>query len=158
MNFNSKNGKRRCFSYETKASISSIPMRKMRLWCLITKRKEIILWIRVGRNRPMNINSKNGAKRCFSYEIKASIPFIPMRRMCLRCPIMKWKEIMMWIRVYANLKTNFNSINGRKRSISYQTKASIHLSQCGEWIYGAQSLKGKRLLCKSELIQLKNQL
>ena len=33
-----------------------------------------------------------------------------------------------------------------------------HLSQCGERVYGAQSLKEKRILCKSEFIQLKNQL
>ena len=29
--------------------------------------------------------------------------------------------------------------NGGKRSFSYETKASIHLSQQGEWVYGAQS-------------------
>ena len=38
---------------------------------------------RVCRNQPMNINSKNGGKRCFSNKTKASIPFIPMKRMNL---------------------------------------------------------------------------
>ena len=147
---------KKSFSYKTKALISFIPMGRMHLWGLIMKGKEIILWICVCRNQPMNINSKNGGKRCFSYKNKASIPFIPIRRMCLWCRIMKWKEIMMWIRVYAIWKTNFNSINGRKRSISYETKASIHLSQYRKWICGAQSLKEKRLLYKSELIQLKD--
>ena len=100
MNFKSKNGKKRCFSYETKASISFIPMRRMRLWCLITKRKEIILWMYVCQNQPTNINSKNGGKRCFSYEIKESTPFIPMRRMNFWHPIIRRKEIITWIRVY----------------------------------------------------------
>ena len=43
MNFNSKTGKKRCFSYETKASISFISMMRMCLWCLIIKRKKIIM-------------------------------------------------------------------------------------------------------------------
>ena len=33
------------FSYESKASISFIPMSRMSLWYLIMKRKEIIMWI-----------------------------------------------------------------------------------------------------------------
>ena len=45
--FNSKNFKKSYFSYETKATISFIPMRRMCFWCLITKRKEFIMWIRV---------------------------------------------------------------------------------------------------------------
>ena len=93
--FKSKNGKKRCFCYETKGSISSIPVRRMRLWCLIMKRKEIILWIHVCPNRPKSIASKNGGKICFSNETKASISFIPMRRICLWCPIIKRKEINM---------------------------------------------------------------
>ena len=100
MNFISKNGKKTSFSYETKASIAFIPMRRMHLWCLIRKRKEIISWIRVCRNRPMNINSKNGGKKCFSYETKASIPFIPKRRMNLWYLIIKRKEIIIWIWAY----------------------------------------------------------
>ena len=42
--------------------------------------------------------------------------------------------------------------NGGKWSVSYETKASTHLSQKGEWNYGAQSLKEWRLLCKSMFI------
>ena len=60
----------------------------------------------------------------------------------------------MWIRVYTNWKTNFNSKNGIKRSFSFETKASIHLSQQGEWICGAQSLKESRLLYKFMFITL----
>ena len=71
MNINSKNHRKSYFSYETNAWISFIAMRRMLLWWLIAKGKEIILWIRVCRNRPMNINSKNGRKRCFSFETKA---------------------------------------------------------------------------------------
>ena len=44
--------------------------------------------------------------------------------------------------------------NGGKKSFSYETKASIHLSQWGEWICGAQSLKERRLLCESVFIPI----
>ena len=64
----------------------------------------------------------------------------------------------MWNHVCRNRPTNINSKNGEKRSFSYVTKASIHLSQWGEQIYGAQSLKERRLLCESMFIQLKNEL
>ena len=128
MNFNSKNHWMRCFCIETKASISLIPIRRMCLWCLIIKRKEIVMWIRVCPNRRTNINLKNGRKKSVSYETKASIQLIPMRRMFLWCPIMKRKEINMWICVFPNLKMNFNSKNGQKRSISYETKTWIHYS------------------------------
>ena len=47
----------------------------------------------------------------------------------------------MWIRFYPNWKMNINSKNGTKRSFPFETKASIHLPQQGEWIYGAKSLK-----------------
>ena len=34
----------------------------------------------------------------------------------------------------SNWKINFSSTNGRNRCFSYETKASIRLSQRGEWI------------------------
>ena len=109
MNFKSKNGNKRSFSYETKASISVIRSRRMCLWCPIMKRKEIVMWIHVYPNWKTNFNSKNGNKRSSSCETKASISLIPMKRTCLRCPIMKRKEIIIWIHVYPNRKMNFNS-------------------------------------------------
>ena len=127
MNFNFKIGNKRSFSYETKASISLIPSRRMCLWFAITKRKEIIMWIHVYPNWNMNFNSTNRNKRSFSYETKASISFIPTRRMCLWCPIMIWNEITMRIYVYPNWKMHYNSKIGGKRSFSYETKASISL-------------------------------
>ena len=125
MNFNSKNHWKRCFAIKTKASKSFIPMKRICLWCLIIKRKEIILWIHVYPIEKWTLFLKMVEKDVFLMKPE---PFIPMRRMCLWCLIMKWKEIIMWIHVYPNCKTNFNSRNGRKRSISYETKASIHLS------------------------------
>ena len=44
--------------------------------------------------------------------------------------------------------------NGGKWNF-FETKASIHLSQWGELIYGAQSLKERRLLCESMFILIK---
>ena len=36
--------------------------------------------------------------------------------------------------------------NGGKWTFFYETKASIHLSQWGEWVYGAQSWKQGRFV------------
>ena len=58
------------------------------------KRREIIMRIHDHPSRGTNINCKNVIKRSFSYETKAPISFIPMRRMCLWHPIMKTKEII----------------------------------------------------------------
>ena len=127
MNFNSKIGNKKGFYYVTKASISLIPRRRMCLWCPIMKRKEIIMWIHVHPNWNINFNSKIGNKKGFYYETKASLSLIPKKRMCLWCQIMKGKEIIMWIHVYSNWNTNFNSKKGNKRSFSYDTKASISL-------------------------------
>ena len=60
----------------------------------------------------------------------------------------------MWIGVYPSWNMNINSKNGRKRSLSYETKTSIHLSQWEEWICGAQSLTERRLLCESVFIPI----
>ena len=100
MNFDSKIGRKRSFSYETKASKSCIPTKRMRLWCQIMKRKENIMRIHVYPNWMMNFDSKIGRKRSFAYEAKASKSFIPSRGLCLGYPIMKRKENIMWIRVY----------------------------------------------------------
>ena len=126
----------------------------MNLWCPIVKRKDIIIWMRVYPNWKMNFTSKNSRKRCFSFKTKASVSFTLMWKMCLWCLIMKWNEIFMWICVYLHWKTNFNSKNSDKRCISYETKASIHLSQCREWICGARSLKEWRLLYESMFIPI----
>ena len=45
-----KNGEKRSFSDETKASMSFIPIKGMSLWFTITRRKEIIMWISVCSN------------------------------------------------------------------------------------------------------------
>ena len=124
MNFDSKNGRKWCFLIETKASKSFISTSRMWLWCPIMKRKEIIMWIHVYPNWKINFDSKNGRKTSFSCETKASKSFTPTRRMWLWCPIMKRKEIIMWIHVYPNWKMNFNSKNGRKTSFPYESKAS----------------------------------
>ena len=102
-----------------------MPMRKMYLWCPIIKRKEIIIWTHVYPNWKMKFNAKIGRKRSFSYKAKASISFIPIRRMCLWFPIMITKEIIIWIHVYPNWSMTFSSKKGRKWNFSYETKASM---------------------------------
>ena len=116
MSFNSKNGRKRSFSHESKVSILFITIRRLCLWFAIMIRKEIIMWIHVCPNLQMNINSKSGRKTSFSYETKASISIIPMEWMRSWSPIMNKMKIITWIRVCPNLKMNINSKNHRKRS------------------------------------------
>ena len=146
MNFNTKNGYKRSFSYESKASISFIPMGRMRLCCPIRKRKEIIMWIQVYPNWKSNFNSTNGNKRCFCYETKASISLIPRGRMRSWCPIQKRKEIIMRIRVYPNQLTYINSNNGRKRWFHCQTKASISFIPSMEMCLWCPIVKRKKII------------
>ena len=145
-NFNSTNGNKRCFCYETKASISLIPTRRMCLWCPIMKRKEIIMWIHVDPNWKSNFNSTNGNKRCFCYETKASISLIPRGRMHLWCPIMKRKEIIMRIHVCPNQLTYINSIHGWKRWFPCQTKASISFIPSREMCLWCPIVKRKKII------------
>ena len=99
----------------------------MCLWYPIKKRKEIVMWIHVYLNWNTNFDCEKGNRRSISCKIKASVSLIPSRATCLWCQIMKGKEIIMWIHVYSNRNTNFNSKKGNKRSFSYDTKASISL-------------------------------
>ena len=105
-----KNGWKKSFSYKTKALVSFIQMRRMSLWFLIMKRKEIITWIHVYANWEMNFDSRDGGKWSFSYETKVSISFVLIRRICSWCLIMERKEIIAWVHVSQNWHTNFNSI------------------------------------------------
>ena len=55
----SKNGGRKSFSYETKTSIYLfIPISKMRLWFLMMRKKETIMWIHFYPNWQTNFYSK----------------------------------------------------------------------------------------------------
>ena len=78
-----KNNGKRSFSYETKASMSFIPIRRMSLWCPIMKRKEIITWIHVVPFDKWTLTLKNDEKKSISYKTKASMPFSPMQEISL---------------------------------------------------------------------------
>ena len=104
-----KNGRIKSFSYETKASMSFILMRRKHLWCPILKRNEITMWIRVCPNWQMNLILKNGGNKSFLRETKSLMPFIEIWGVSLWCPILKRKDITLWIRVCPNRQTNFNS-------------------------------------------------
>ena len=122
INFNSKNGRKRSFSYETKASISFIPTRRMNLWCPIIERNEIVTWIQVYANWKMNFSSKNGRKRSFCYESKASMSLIAIRRMCLWFPITGQRR---FIREFMLIPIDGRTLvpkNGGKSSFSMKPK------------------------------------
>ena len=122
-----KNGGTRSFSYETKASTSFVPMRRMCLWSPIMKRKEITMWTLFIPIDKWTLTLKNN-ERSFSYLTKTLMSFTPTRRMSLWCQIMKRKAITIRIHVCSNWQINFNSKNDGKRSFSCKTKASMHLS------------------------------
>ena len=128
------------------------------LWCPITKEKEIVMWSLVYPNWKTNFNSKNGRKGSFSHETKASISFIPMMRPYLWCPVMKRKEIILWIHIYLNWKTNFNSKNGRKRSFCYKYKASISFISMRWMCLWCPIEKKLRLLYESVIVQIDRRL
>ena len=138
-NFNSKNGTKRSFCYETKTSIH---LSKLGEWiCAARSLKERRLLCEWHREK-------------FLLRNQSIDSFIPMSGMNLWSPMIKGMEIIMWIRVYPNWKMNFNSKNGTKRSFCYECKASIHLSQWVEWTCCTQSLIEKRLLCEFVFISI----
>ena len=101
LNFDSKeNGAKKSFSRETKAWISCILMKKISLWWPIIKEMKINMSIHVSLNWRIKFDSiKNGGKKSFSRETKASISCILMRRTCLWWPIVKEREIITSIHV-----------------------------------------------------------
>ena len=112
------------------------------------------MWIHVYPNWNMNFNSKKDNRRTFSYDTKASISLIQTRRMSLWCPIMKWNEITIWIYVYPNWKTYFNSKIGNKRCFSFETKASISLILMRRMCLWFQAWREKGLLCESTFMPI----
>ena len=106
-------------------------------------------------NWKTNFNSKIGNKKGFYYETKALISLIPTRRMSLWRLIMKKKVIIMWIHVYPNWNTNFNSKIGNKRSFSFETKVSISLIPKRKMCLWFPIMIKKRLLCESMFIPIK---
>ena len=88
------------FIYRNEANVFMVPSykKKKRLPCES-------MFVTIGK-WPLTLN--NDGNRRLSYEAKASMSFIPMRRMSLSCPIKK-KKITMWIHVCRNWQMNFNS-------------------------------------------------
>ena len=104
-----KNGGKKSFSNETKASMSFVQIRGMSLWCPIMKRTKIVMWIRVCPNWQININSKKWWKyNLFLWNQSINFSY-PNEEKDFTLPNMKRKEIAMWICVYPNWERNFNS-------------------------------------------------
>ena len=75
--------------------------------------------------------------------------FTPKRRISLLCQIMKRTKIVIQIHVYTSGQTKFNSKNSEKRSLSYETKASMSFIVIRKWVYGSSTWKERTLLCES---------
>ena len=90
-----KNRGERSFSYETKASMSFIPIRRISSWCPIVKGKRLLsesLYVSIDIQ---TLILKNGGKKSFLNETKASMSLILMSRMSLWHLILKREEIIM---------------------------------------------------------------
>ena len=117
MNINSKNNKNRSFSWETNASISFVPMRRMCLLCPIMKKRRFLRASMFLTIDGITLIPKNTGKKSFSYQAKAPISYIQMRRMCIWCPIMTKKEIVMRMHVSHNWRNNIDSKKWRKEKL-----------------------------------------
>ena len=104
-----KNGGKRSFSFETKASLSFILIKRLCLWCPILKGKKIIMWIHVYPNWQTNFDSKKWWEIKFFLWNQSINSFIQIKKMSLWCPIMKREEIIIWIYVYLSWQMNFDS-------------------------------------------------
>ena len=133
---------------------SLITIKRLCLWCPIMKKKEIIMSIHVCPYWWMSIDSKeNGWKKSFSYETSVSLSFILAWRMCSWCLIMKRKKIITCIHVCCNWWISFDSKKMVERKAFFsKPKHHYHLSQWGEYVYGAQSRIKRRLLCESQFV------
>ena len=119
-----KNGGKKSFSYESKASTSFIPIRRMWLWCPIMKKMKLLHASMFVRIDGIIMIPKNGGKKSFSYHTKASISSIQMRRMCLLCPI------ITCINVCPTSWMNFDSKKIKERkAFLMKPKRQCHLSQ-----------------------------
>ena len=125
-NFDSKeNCGRKSFSWETKASKSCFPIKRMCLWCPIMKRMMIITRIQVYPIWGMNFDSKqNGGKKHFLQNQSIKIMY-PNEENMFMCLIMKGMEIIKKIKVYPIWWMNFDSKEkGRNKSFSCHAEAS----------------------------------
>ena len=123
--------------------MSFIPMSITSLWCPIMKRNGLLCELVFVLVERQTLIPRNCRKKRFSYDIKVSMSFIPIRGMNLWFPIMKRKEIIVWICVYPNWQINFDSKNGWKRSISCETKASMSFIPMSRMSLWSQSWKGR---------------
>ena len=157
LNFNSKNFKNSFFSCKTKSSISFIPMRRMCLCCLITKRKEIIMWIHVYPIEKGTLIRKMVEGDVFFWNHRLNIIYSNEENVYMMPNHERNEDYSVNPRL-SQLTSNINSKNGRKKfSLWNQSVNNIYPNGENEFV-GAQSLKERRLLCKFEFIQLKNEL
>ena len=96
-------------------------------------------------------------KKSFSYETKASMSLILMRKMCLWHPIINRKEI--------SYESMFVQIDRRSlilkmvesKTFFMKLKHQCHLSEWVERAYGAQTWKKRQLLCESVFVLIDTQ-
>ena len=103
--------------------MSFILIRRMSLRGPIMKKRTLLYefaFVLIGKQ---TLILKSGEKKSFYIETKASMSFIPTSRMSLWCPILKWKEIIMWIHAYPNEENMFMAPN-------HEMKGDYNVNPC----------------------------
>ena len=111
-----------------KASISFIPMRRMCLWCLKTKKKEIIMWIPVYPIEKRTSIGKMIGRDVFFQNQRLNIIY-PNEENVFVVPNNKKKRDYYVNPCLSNWKMNINSKNGWKRCFLLKPKTQYHLSK-----------------------------
>ena len=95
------------------------------------------MWMHVYPSWKMNFNSKNDRKRNFCIETKASITFIPMKRMCLLHLIMKGRRLLCEF-MFVQIDIRILILEKVERDVFLmKPKPEYHLSQWGECVNDA---------------------
>ena len=130
----------------------------MSLWCPSWKERRLLyesVFVPIDK---WTLTIKNSGKRSSSYRTKESMPFIPMSRMSLWHQ--SWKEKRLLCEsmfVLIDRQTLIQKMVGKKAFL-LKPKHQCHLSQIGEWVYGSESRKEKRLLWQSCLLPFTDEL
>ena len=120
-----KNGRRRSFSYQAKASMSFIPIRLTSLCFKILKRKEIITWIHDLLNWQTSFDSKKWWEKKLSCKTKAPMSFVPIRRMSFCFKTWKERRLLRESMINSIYKQILILKIGGKRSFSYKVEKSM---------------------------------
>ena len=112
------------------------------------------MWIRVYPNRKMNFNSKNGLKRSFSYEIKASFYLSQWGEWICGTWLLKERRLLCKSVIIAIQRWTLILTMVEREVFLMWPKHQYLLSQWGEMYWWCPIMKKRQLLCGSMFIPI----